>query len=159
MLYIQEGNGHYCHASEEVIVAEAHRICDARLNCGVQITSTEAATAAMAWLMRHHQVEVFACLFLNSNLQSLGFKVICSGTINVNTVHPREVVKEALQLNAAAVILSHNHPSGNPQPSIQDAELTERLITILEPLRIRVLDHLVVGYSQVTSLACLGLIP
>ena len=72
------------------------------------------------------------------------------GTIDSTTVYPREVVKEALRLNAAKVILAHNHPSGNTDPSPQDIELTKKLKEILKIIDVKVLDHIVVG-DDVTS--------
>ena len=77
------------------------------------------------------------------------------GSVNCATVHPREVVKEALRLNAAAVILAHNHPSGDSNPSSQDIDLTRKLKDILQVVDVSVLDHLVVG-DEVSSLADSG---
>jgi DNA repair protein RadC len=79
------------------------------------------------------------------------------GSVNAATVHPREVVKEALRLNAAAVVLAHNHPSGDSTPSPQDIELTRKLKDILKVIDVRVLDHLIVGH-EITSMADLGLV-
>jgi DNA repair protein RadC len=79
------------------------------------------------------------------------------GSINYATVHPREVVKEALRLNAAAVILAHNHPSGDNSPSPQDIDLTHKLKNILQVIDVRVLDHLVVG-EEVNAFSDLGLL-
>lgn len=155
MLYVLEQSGQYALAPTEKILAAATTISKARLQAGVQINSSRDAIDAIAWQLRPYQVEVFACLFLNSNHQCLGFEEICSGTINANVIHPREVVKQAFALNAAAVILAHNHPSGNPTPSKQDKELTTLLVKVLEPLRIQVLDHLVIG-DEVVSFADLG---
>jgi DNA repair protein RadC len=81
-----------------------------------------------------------------------------TGTINNTTVHPREIVKEALQLNAEAIILAHNHPSGASEPSTQDISLTTILTNILKVIDVRILDHLVVG-DEVTAFSDLGLLP
>lgn len=89
--------------------------------------------------------EVFACLFLDSQHRVIQYEEMFRGTINGASVHPREVVKRALQLNAAAVIFSHNHPSGVPEPSHSDRHLTKRLQEALELVEIRVLDHVIVG--------------
>jgi DNA repair protein RadC len=80
-----------------------------------------------------------------------------TGTINHTTVHPREIVKEALQLNAEAIILAHNHPSGGSEPSTQDISLTTTLTNILKIIDVRILDHLVVG-DEVTAFSDLGLL-
>ena len=79
------------------------------------------------------------------------------GTIDSALVYPREVVKEALRLNAAAVILSHNHPSGNPEPSQADKVLTQRLKEALMLVEIRMLDHVIVGGMETVSFAEKGL--
>lgn len=159
MLYIREGDGNYIPAPEKRIFKEANKICNQRLKHkkGALITTAEVAKDVISWKIRHHQVEVFACQFLNSRHQCVGFEEICSGTINQNFVYPREVVKAAFRHHAAAVILAHNHPSGDPTPSDNDIELTRTLTNILKPLQIRVLDHLVVG-TDVVSMSELGLI-
>ena len=79
------------------------------------------------------------------------------GTIDSALVYPREVVKEALRLNAAAVILSHNHPSGNPEPSQADKVLTQRLKEALMLVEVRILDHVIVGGMETVSFAEKGL--
>lgn len=158
MLYVREENGMYSPATDNMVFAEAHSISDAHLQRGEIITSSREAITAIAWKLRQSPVEVFACQFLDSEHRCLGFEEICTGTINVNYVHPREVVKVALGYNAAAVIFAHNHPSGNPAPSQQDIDLTKDFIKFLGPLRIQVLDHLIIGGHQVTSLADHGLI-
>jgi len=78
------------------------------------------------------------------------------GTIDSTTVYPREVVKETLRLNATKVILAHNHPSGNSDPSQQDIELTKKLKEILQIIGVKVLDHIIVG-DEITSFADLGI--
>ena len=157
MLYIQEKNGKYKPAPADTIFREAFRLSDERLEKGEFISTSNDAKAAVGWKIQNYKVEVFACLFLDSAHKSLGFEIICSGTINCNTVYPREVVKTAFRHDAAAVIFAHNHPSGSSTPSKEDIELTRKLKDLLEPLRIRVLDHLVVG-NQVTSFADHGLL-
>lgn len=157
MLYVQEENGKYQLALADDVFMEATRLSDERLEKGVFIGTSNDAKAAMGWKIQNRKVEVFACMFMDSAHKSLGFEIICSGTINCNTVHPREVVKAAFCHDAAAVIFAHNHPSGNPTPSHKDIELTKKLQDLLDPLQIRVLDHLVVG-NQVTSFADIGLL-
>ena len=78
------------------------------------------------------------------------------GTIDSTTVYPREVVKETLRLNATKVILAHNHPSGNTDPSQQDIELTKKLKEILQIIDVKVLDHIIVG-DDITSFADMGI--
>jgi len=157
MLYVQEEKGKYQPAPADAVFVEAARLSDERLEKGEFIGSSNEAKAAVGWKIRKHKVEVFACLFLDSAHKSLGFEVICSGTINCNTVHPREVVKAAFSHDASAVIIAHNHPSGASTPSKEVIELTRKLKDLLDPLQIRVLDHLVVG-NEVASFADLGLL-
>lgn len=108
--------------------------------------------------LRHRQREVFACLFLDNKHSVLGFEVLFKGSINSASVHPREVVKAALSYNAAAVIFSHNHPSGVAEPSMADKEITRRLIQALALVDISVIDHIIIGASEPVSFAERGLL-
>ena len=105
---------------------------------------------------RDYQREVFVVLLLDARHQLLEYRELFQGTINGATVHPREVVKLALIKNAAAVIVAHNHPSGNAEPSKSDIGITRRLKTALQLMEIRLLDHFVVGRGEVVSLADRG---
>jgi DNA repair protein RadC len=87
--------------------------------------------------LRHHQHEVFACLFLDNRHRIITFEELFHGTIDGASVHPREVIKRALQHNAAAVILAHNHPSGIAEPSRADVQITRRLVEALALVDIR----------------------
>jgi len=102
--------------------------------------------------------EVFAVLFLDVRHRSLGLELMFHGTLTQTSVYPREVVRRALALNAAAVVLAHNHPSGVAEPSAADAHLTESLKRALALVDVRVLDHIVVGQGEVMSFAERGLI-
>ncbi|MSQ66810.1 MAG: JAB domain-containing protein [Gammaproteobacteria bacterium] len=100
--------------------------------------------------------EVFACLFLDTRHQLIAFEVLFFGTLDATTVHPREVVKRVLELNAAAVILAHNHPSGVAEPSAADQALTRRLRAALLLVDVRVLDHIVAADGCAVSFADRG---
>lgn len=89
--------------------------------------------------------EVFAVLFLDTRHQLIEYREMFHGTIDSASVYPREVVKEALRLNAAAVILLHNHPSGNPEPSQVEKMLTQRLKEALGLVEVRMLDEVIVA--------------
>jgi DNA repair protein RadC len=102
--------------------------------------------------------EVFCVLFLDSQHRLLALEDLFQGTLAHTSVHPREVVKRALALNAGAVILAHNHPSGLAEPSRADEFLTQTLKSALALVDVRVLDHLVVGRGVVTSFAERGLL-
>ena len=91
--------------------------------------------------------EHFALMLLDNQHKVLDCRVIFSGTIDGAAIYPREIVKAALHANAAAVILAHNHPSGQPEPSTADKRITERIQSALALVDIRVLDHVIVGTS------------
>lgn len=101
----------------------------------------------------HLEREVFGCLFLDTRHRLIRFEVLFQGTIDATTVHPREVVKMVLRVNAAAVILAHNHPSGVAEPSHADQALTRRLSDALALIDVRVLDHFVIGEKSAVSFA------
>ncbi len=102
--------------------------------------------------------EVFCCLFLDTRHRLIRYEELFRGTIDGATVYPREVVKRALQCNASAVILGHNHPSGVAEPSEADRSITVKLAKALALVEIRLLDHLVVSRGGHVSLAERGLI-
>ena len=108
---------------------------------------------ALAYEEREH----FAVMFLDNKHALIKFEILFSGTIDSASVHPREVVKRALELNAAAVVLSHNHPSGNTEPSKADQNITQKLKDALDTVDVRILDHIIVG-RDCTSFAERGLI-
>jgi DNA repair protein RadC len=99
------------------------------------------------------QREGMLCLFLNNRHALIKDELLFEGTIDQTTVHPREIVKRALALNAAAVILAHNHPSGNAEPSQADRAITTRIREALALVDIRLLDHFVIGVGEPISLA------
>jgi len=96
---------------------------------------------------------VFSVLFLDTQHRVIRFDEMCRGAIDAASVYPREVLKSALAYNAAAVILVHNHPSGDPEPSDADRRITERLKEALGLMDIRVIDHVVVGSEGCVSFA------
>lgn len=151
---------------------------------GAQLTAPESSivTAALAVLTAHlrsHAVafdgpqavrdylllalatkphEVFAVMFLDSQHGLIAFEEMFRGTLTQTSVYPREVVLRALHHQAAAVVLAHNHPSGNASPSTADESLTRTLKTTLALVDVRVLDHFIVGGMSVTSMAELGMV-
>lgn len=108
--------------------------------------------------LRGYEREVFACLYLDNQHRLINYEELFYGTIDGASVHPREVVKRVLSQNAAAVIFAHNHPSGLAEPSQADRRITERLKSALMLVDVRVLDHLIVGETEVLSFAEKGLI-
>ncbi len=108
--------------------------------------------------LRGHQQEVFACLFLDIKCRLIRFEKMFTGTIDNTTVHPREVAKRALELNASALIICHNHPSGDPQPSGADRELTEHLSDVMALIHVELLDHIIVAGHHTFSFAEQGIL-
>lgn len=136
----------------------ARRYFAEQLTVGEPIRSPADTEAFLLSKMRHLDHELFCCLYLDNRHRVLQFNEMFRGTIDGTSVYPREVVKEALAINAAAVILAHNHPSGVAEPSQADERITRRLKSALELVDIRLLDHLIVGSGETTSLASRGLI-
>lgn len=122
------------------------------------LTSPRDSAAFLKAQLAHKPYEVFACLFLDNRHRVLAFEELFRGTLDGASVHPREVVRASLKHNAAAVILAHNHPSGVAEPSAADRNITHQLRDALQLVGVRVLDHLVVGAGEPTSMAARGLI-
>lgn len=108
--------------------------------------------------LRDRPYEVFAALFLDNRHQVITFKELFRGTIDGASVYPREVVKQALEHNAAAIIIAHNHPSGIAEPSQADEHITQRLKKALGVVDIRLLDHLIIGDGDIVSFAERGIL-
>ncbi len=120
---------------------------------GDALTSPTDTRAYLALHLRPREHEVFACLFLDNRHRVIAYQELFTGTIDGASVHPRVVVKEALRHNAAALILAHNHPSGIAEPSHADILITQKLREALKLVDIRVVDHMIIGDREVSSLA------
>lgn len=125
---------------------------------GVAFTSTQTARDWLKLKMAGLERKEFMVLYLNQQNQLIAHETLFTGSISSTEVHPREVVKRALYFNAAAVILAHNHPSGDITPSQADKAITQRLVQALHLVDIRVPDHLIVGGTQIMSFAEHGLL-
>ena len=128
------------------------------LQRGDVISSPEATRNYLTARLRHYHHEVFACLFLDNRHRIIQFEELFNGTIDGAPVYPRVILQKALHYNAAAVILSHNHPSGNNLPSEADKQITRQIKTVLELVDIRVLDHFIIGDAEALSFAEKGLL-
>ena len=128
------------------------------LQRGPVFSEPGAVTEYLKTLFAGREHESFVVLFLDNRHRLIAAEELFRGTLNGTAVYPREVVKRALQVNAAAVIFAHNHPSGVAEPSRQDELLTEKLKESLTIVDIRVLDHLVVAGTETVSFAERGLI-
>ncbi|EAQ9982962.1 DNA repair protein RadC [Salmonella enterica] len=120
---------------------------------GAAFTSTQAARDWLRLRMAGLEREEFMVLYLDNQHRLIAHETLFQGTINHTQVHPREVVKAALKHNAAAVIVTHCHPSGLAEPGQADRQITERLRQALNLVDIRLLDHLVVGGMEIVSFA------
>ena len=135
-----------------------HRHLAAQLERGEALSDPTAAGRYMAQRLRGLTHEVFAALFLDTRHRALGFEELFRGSIDGAEVHPRTVVERALAQGAAAVIVGHNHPSGNPEPSAADRAVTARLKQALALVDVRLLDHFVIGDGPPVSLAARGMV-
>ncbi len=135
-----------------------HRHLAAGLERGDAMSDPAAAGRYFAQRLRGSANEVFAALFLDTRHRALGFEELFRGSIDGAEVHPRVLVERAIALGAAAVIVGHNHPSGNPEPSAADRAVTARLKQALALVDVRLLDHLIVGDGPALSMASRGLV-
>lgn len=157
-LWVRNEDGTHRRASAEEVLREAKQVLSRRVRRGATMTSPEAVKDYLRLRMGALDHEVFAVLFLDAQNRLIELKEMFHGSLTQTSVYPREIVKEALGLNAAAVILAHNHPSGVAEPSRADEFLTQTLNSALALVDIRVLDHLVVAAAGTTSFAEKGLL-
>lgn len=144
-------------AQENRVIEKALQILDQRIfTRGPELTSPSLVADYLKLQLAQQDHEVFGVVFLDAKHRVLQFEVLFHGSIDSASVYPRQVVKRALAHNAAAVILTHNHPSGCPQPSQADRTLTARLKEVLAVVDVRVLDHFIVGEGRPLSLAEYG---
>ena len=157
-LVVQDVDGAYRAASDEEVLQGARRVLSYRMRRGSAMSSPQAVKDYLRVHLGSLEHEVFGVLFLDAQHRLIAFKQMFRGTVSQTSVYPREVVKEALSLNAAAVVLAHNHPSGTEEPSRADEYLTQTLKTALALVDVRVLDHFVVAAAEITSFAERGLL-
>jgi len=151
------GLGAAKYAQLQAVMEMARRYLFESLQRGHALSSPQETRQYLSDCLRDYQHEVFAALFMDQRHRVICFEELFTGTIDGASVYPREVVKKALQHNAAAIIFAHNHPSGVAEPSSADKYITKRLQDALALVDIRVLDHFVVG-EEVISFAERGLI-
>lgn len=140
------------------ILLIAEQILESRFQPGTRISSPADTEEFLKGKLARLEHEVFCAVFLDNRHFVISFEELFRGTIDGTSVYPREVVKRALELNAAAVILAHNHPSGVGEPSQADERITQRLKSALELVDIRTLDHIIIGGNNTTSMASRGLL-
>jgi len=157
-LYVFDADGVTRTASAEEILDAARSILARRVRRGRALSNPRHTRDFLRLELASRDHEIFAILFLDNRQRVIEFVPLFRGTIDGASVYPREVVKEALARNAAAVILAHNHPSGVAEPSQADELITARLRDALALIDVRVLDHLVVTGDQIVSFAERGLL-
>jgi DNA repair protein RadC len=154
----EHGLGLTRFAEMQAAVEIARRQLSETLRVGPSLASPRATRDFLSAQLRDLEHEVFCCLYLDKRHRLIQFQELFRGTIDGASVHPREIVKLALQRNSAAVIIAHNHPSGVAEPSQADEFITQRVKDALALVDIRLLDHIIVGDGVSVSLAERGLI-
>ncbi|MGB9430060.1 MAG: DNA repair protein RadC [Gammaproteobacteria bacterium] len=156
-----DGAGRYTTGrpvTAEEVVGLAERILRERVARGEPLTDPVLTRRWLVTRLSDRPHEVFAVIYLDNRHRVIAFEELFRGTLDGASVHPREVVKQALHHNAAAVIFAHNHPSGVAEPSDADRRLTQRLKDALALVDIRTLDHVVIGGVETVSFAERGLL-
>ena len=159
--FVSDNNGKYKATralTEKQIMSAAKALIKKKFIKGSAITSPGATKAFLRAQYASYEYEVFICVFLDNQHCVIKVVEMFRGTIDGAAVYPREVVKKALELNAAAVIFSHNHPSGIAEPSPADKTITQRLKQALDLVGTRVLEHIIIGGAEQYSFVEHGLI-
>ena len=148
----EPGIGTVKYAQLQALLEIGRRYLDENLERAPALEGPAAVRRYLKAMLRHEISEVFGCLFLDTKHRPLAFEILFRGTIDRASVYPREVVRRALLHNAAALILCHNHPSGNNEPSQDDVHLTLSLKRGLALIDVRVLDHIIIGDGEPLSM-------
>jgi len=150
------GPARYCMLQAALELARRHY--REMLAVGPALAAPEAARAFLLAQLRDRPYEVFCCLHLDNRHRLIAFEELFRGTVDGASVHPREVVRQTIARNSAAVIFAHNHPSGVAEPSQADELITQRLRDALALVDVRVLDHIIVGDGRCLSFAERGML-
>ena len=157
-LFTSDAEGVTRPATADEILDAARTILARRIRRGRALGSPRVTREYLQLHLAPREHEIFAILFLDNRHRVIEFVPLFRGTVDGASVHPREVVKEALARNAAAVILAHNHPSGIAEPSAADEVITQRVREALALIDVRVLDHFIVTGDVIVSFAERGLL-
>ena len=153
-----EGVGNAVAVELKIVEAAAYRLARAKVMQRHVVSSWGALLDYCHTTMSHRDTEQFRILFLDTKNALIAGEEQARGTLDHVPVYPREVVKRALELNAASLILVHNHPSGDPTPSTADIEMTKKIIAAANALDVTVHDHLIIGKSCEISFRAQGLL-
>lgn len=154
----ERGINYLCREEQKNIVNIALLCLQNNLENCSQVKSSSYAADYLKLQFNQADREIFGVIFLDNRTHFLSFEKLFYGTINFASVHPRIVIKRALELNAAAVILAHNHLSGDVTPSDADKALTATIIKVMDVIDVKTLDHLIVSHGQSFSFAEHGLL-
>lgn len=157
-LLVRDALGEYRPATGDEVLHAARQILGRRVRRGSALTSPQVVRDFLRAKLGALEHEVFVALLVDSQNRLIEYAELFRGTLAQTSVYPREVVKTALTLNAAAIIFAHNHPSGVAEPSRADELLTRALREALALVDVRVLDHLIVAGDQISSFAERGLL-
>jgi DNA repair protein RadC len=154
---VHKGLGKAKYVQMKAVVEMSRRYLEEKMRRGDVLTDASAVEDYLKLQLRNSPYEVFCCVFLDNKHRVIEYEELFRGTIDSASVYPREVVRRVIHHNAAAVIFSHNHPSGVAEPSQADQQITQRLKQALALIDVRVLDHFIIG-DEVVSFAQRGLI-
>lgn len=157
-LYVRSELRRYRVANADEIIEAARAVAGVRMQRGESFTDPQASGRFFQDKLAGLEREVFAAVFLDTRHRLIEYMELFQGTIDGAEVHPREVVRQALRCNAAAVIVAHNHPSGTTDPSAADRAVTARLKQALALVDVRLLDHIIVTGSMTLTMAGQGLV-
>lgn len=147
----------YAKIQEDPLIREAIGVLEKRIfKRGAKLTSPEGVREYLQLKLAGEALEVFAVVFLDSRHRVIAYEPMFQGTIDGAAVYPRAILKRAMDHNCAAVILAHNHPSGETEPSHADRTITNRVKAVLEMVDVRILDHFVIGEGKPFSFAEVG---
>jgi DNA repair protein RadC len=157
-LLVRDAGGEYRAATGDEVLKAARQVLGRRVRRGTALSSPQVVRDFLQTKLAGLEHEVFVALLLDAQNRLIEYVELFRGTLAQTSVYPREVVKVALQRNAAAMIVAHNHPSGMAEPSHADELLTQTLKQALALIDVRILDHFIVAGAQTLSFAERGLI-
>lgn len=149
----KKGLGQAKYVQLQAVLEMSRRYLQEPIQKGEPLTSAIQTKAFLNAKMHHLPYEVFAALLLDTQHRVIRFHEFFFGSIDNASVHPRIIAQKVLAENAAAIILVHNHPSGDPTASIADKKITEKIISAMQLIDVRVLDHFIIGHEKCTSFA------
>ena len=152
-----KGLGQAKFVQMQAVVEMSRRYLEENIKRGDVMNNVSDVKKYLKSRLQHYPFEVFACLFLDNKHRVIEYEELFRGTIDAASVHPREIVRQVLHHNAAAIVLAHNHPSGVAEPSQADNAITQKIKDALEMIDVRVLDHFIIG-DNVVSFAERGLL-